>query len=137
MMMSLGMFVFSLPTLTYQGLARKNGWRWEDSQRVGAIAASQYVGPGPETISLSGNLAPEVAGDVASIAELRKMGDRGEAWPLVNGLGDVLGQFVIEDLDEKQGGFFSDGVARRYDFTLNLKRVPDQEPAPAGGAPSG
>jgi len=128
-MMSLGVFVFSLPTLTYQDLARKNGWRWADQGRVGAEPAAQFIGPGADTITLSGSLVPGLIGDPLAIADLRKMGHRGEAWPLVNGLGDVLGDYGIESLDEKQTVFFEDGVARRTDFTLTLRRLP-QDPTP-------
>lgn len=46
MMMSLGTFVFSLQTAAYQQLQRQMSWRHPASERVGARAARQYVGPG-------------------------------------------------------------------------------------------
>ena len=125
MMMSLGMFVFSLPTLAYQDLARRTDWRFSTTSRVGARAASQGVGPGDDRISLSGALLPDVAGDMASIETLRKMGDTLDAHRLVDGLGRVLGEWVIDSLDETQSVFFEDGVARKTDFTLEIRRVDD------------
>ena len=123
MMMSLGMFVFSLPTLAYQDLARKTAWRHAESTRVGARAASQFVGPGPDTITLGGLLVPDVAGARSSIVELREMGDQGKAWPLVDGTGAVLGAWRIDDLSETQTVFFEDGVPRNTDFSLTITQV--------------
>lgn len=140
MMMSLGMFVFSLPTLAYQELQRRTSWKHTSSPRVGARDASQYVGQGPDTISLSGQLLPQLVGDFASLSTLRSMGDEGESWPLVTGLGEVIGLFVIENLEVRQQEFFEDGAARQTDFTLDLRLVEDppaQSTSAGGGGTSG
>lgn len=142
MMMSLGMFVFSLPTLAYQDLARKTGWRHAEATRVGARAASQFVGPGADTITLGGLLVPDVAGTRGSIDELRAMGDKGgsgdngEGWPLVDGTGKVLGAWRLDDLSETQTLFFQDGVPRKTDFSLTLTRVDEPSDGDAAGAQS-
>ena len=60
MMMALGTFVFSLPTLAYQKLQHATAWRHSSSERVGARAANQYLGPGEETIELDGTVAAEL-----------------------------------------------------------------------------
>lgn len=133
MMMSLGLFAFSLSTLAYQELQRQTAWRHASSERVGARAAHQYVGPGDDTITLSGLLAPELTGDPAAIDTLRDMADQGRAWPLVDGTGRVHGAFVIESLSETRRLFFRDGVARRVEFQLSLKRV-DETQMQAGAA---
>lgn len=129
MMMSLGLFVFSLPTLAYQELQRRTSWEHAENKRVGVRASSQFVGPGADTITLGGLLVPDVAGSPSSIAELREMGDEGGNWPLVSGTGEVLGAWRIDSLDETQTLFFQDGVARRTDFSITLTRV--DEPAAA------
>lgn len=125
MMMSLGMFIFSLPTLAYQDLARRTDWRFSTTSRVGARAASQGVGPGEDRITLTGVLLPDVAGDMASIDTLRRMGDTLDAHRLVDGLGRQLGDWVIDSIDETQSNFFEDGVARKTDFKLDIHRVDD------------
>lgn len=130
MMMSLGMFVFSLPTLAYQDLQRKTAWRHAETSRVGARAANQFLGPGTDGITLGGVLVPDVAGDAGAIETLRAMGAKGEPYPLVDGRGNVLGAWVIESLDEGQQNFFQDGLARKTDFSLSLKQVDE----PADGA---
>ena len=126
MMLSLGTFVFSLPTLAYQQLQRQRAWRHASSERVGARAASQYVGPGEETIDLSGIVAPELTGTPASLETLRRMADEGRPCSLVDGTGVVYGAYVIVSLSETRTLFFVDGAARRIEFQLQLKRVPDE-----------
>ncbi len=145
MMMGYGQFVFSLPTLAYQDLQRKTAWRHPSNSRVGTRPARQYVGPGDDTITLSGVLVPEFMGTTASLGQLREMADAGLAWPLVTGTGEVLGAFVIEDLAETRTIFMDNGAARRIEFTLQLARVDEQRTdsigtdrvAPAGAEESG
>lgn len=132
-LMTLGLFVFDLPTLTYQQLQRRTTWRHAASERVGARAAGQYVGPGDDDITLTGMLAPVAFGDAGSLDDLRTMGDSGEAWPLVDGAGRVYGAFVITGLDETQKSIMDNGVPRLSDFSLSLKRMDDDEPE-AGSA---
>lgn len=122
-MLSLGMFVFSLATLTFDELQRKMDWRHAKSERHGARAASQFLGPGEDTVSLPGSIVPGVAGDYGSLRRLREMAASGDAWPLVDGSGTVLGQFRIVAIDESQTYHAAGGLARRIDFTLDLDRA--------------
>lgn len=125
MMLSLGQFVFSLDTLAYQQLQRATDWRHAENSRVGARAASQFVGPGGDTITLDGVLLPEVAGSRASLDTLRDMGSQGAAWSLVDGNGVVYGAFVLLSVHETNTLFFADGTPRRTEFTIELRRVDD------------
>jgi phage protein U len=74
-------------------------------------------------MTLSGSLMPEAAGSFASIETLRAMADAGDAYPLVEGTGVVIGQFVILALDERKSGFIDNGLARKTDFAIDLARV--------------
>lgn len=125
MMMSLGQFVFSLNTLAYQDLQRQTSWRHAANSRVGARPARQFVGPGDDTITLSGMVAMEFSNGIASLDEIRTMADTGKAWPLVDGAGYVYGQWVIEGLNTTNTLFMSNGVPRRVEFQLSLTRVDD------------
>lgn len=126
MMMSLGQFVFSLSTLSYQELQRRTSWKHPSTARVGGRNARQFTGAGDDSITLSGWFAPDQGiGKLSSITELRNMGDDGEAYVLVDGAGNVYGAFVIEGLDEGQSLHTKDGTPRRVEFTLNLMRVDD------------
>ncbi|MBA1187553.1 phage tail protein [Pseudomonas entomophila] len=125
MMLALGLFVFSLPTLAYQEMQRQTAWRHASSDRVGAQPALQFLGRGDDTITLPGVLMPELAGSTLSLDALRHMADTGKAWPLVEGTGRLLGLWVIDGLSETRTLFFRDGAARRIEFSLSLRRVDD------------
>jgi phage protein U len=123
MMMTLGMFVFGLPTLAYQELQRQTEWRHPSTSRIGARPARQYIGPGEDSITLPGLLVPELTGETLSLDALRIMADTGKAWPLIEGTGKIYGLWIIDSLQETRTLFFADGAARRIEFTLSLKRV--------------
>lgn len=125
MMMALGMFVFSLPTLAYQELQRQTEWRHATSSRVGTNPASQFAGRGDDRITLPGLILPEVGGTQLSLDTLRMMADTGKAWPLIEGTGKIMGIWVIESVSETRSIFFKDGAARRIEFSISLKRIDD------------
>lgn len=129
MLMSLDQFVFGLPTLAYQELQRQTQWKHRNTSRVGARDARQFLGPGDDTITLTGVLAPELTGTLVSLKDLRAMADTGEAYAMVDGAGQVYGAFVIESMNETQTLFFADGTPRRIDFTISLTRVDDNRVA--------
>lgn len=138
MLMSLGQFVFQLQDLAYSELARATAWRHASNSRVGARPALQFVGPGEDTITLSGVLVPEVAGTLQSLATLRAMADAGDAYAMVDGAGRIFGAWVIERIEEGGSAFTPDGIARRTAFTVSLKRADDGRvaSAPPGNGPT-
>jgi phage protein U len=123
MMMSLDQFVFSLPTLAYQEFQRQQEWKHPGTSRVGERDAHQYVGEGDDTITLSGWIAPEFCGDITSLDDLRDMASDGAAYVLVEGTGRIFGEFVITHISEGRTLFYADGLPRRIEFSLSLKRV--------------
>jgi phage protein U len=126
MLACLGQFVFDLTNLSYQELQRRTSWKHASTSRVGGRNARQFTGPGDDSITLSGWFAPgQIGGKLASLTELRNMGDAGEAYALVDGTGSVYGAFVIEGLDEGQSLHTNNGTPLRVEFTLNLMRVDD------------
>lgn len=136
MMLSLGMFVFSLSTLAYQELQRQTIWRHASNSRVGAAPALQFVGRGDDTITLPGIILPELAGSTLSLDALRMMANTGKAWPMVEGSGRIYGLWVIDSLSETKTLFFRDGTPRRIEFTLTLKRTDDDRIDLLGAATS-
>ncbi|SIQ11120.1 phage tail protein [Marinobacterium stanieri] len=125
MLLSLGQFVFGIPTLSYQQLQRQNNWRWAANNRVGQRPARQFVGPGDDTINLSGWISPELCGDLKAIDTLRLMADQGEPYVLVDATGTVYGLWVIESLSETGTLHGIDSKPRRVDFSLTIARVDD------------
>lgn len=128
MLMALGMFLFDLPTLAHDELQRKASWRHARGARIGARDVTQYVGPGEETVNLSGAVYAEITDGRVSIEDLRAMAETGEAFPLLDGTGTIFGDFVIEAIDERHKYLMSDGRAQRIDFAIDLLRVPDADP---------
>lgn len=125
-MMALGLYVFGLYTVPYQQLQRQMSWRHPSVSRVGKRPARQFIGPGDDTITLSGVLFPEITGGKVSLAALKSMADEGMAWPLIEGTGIFYGLFVIEELSETDSFFFADGSPRKIEFSLKLTRVDDE-----------
>ncbi|USI72697.1 phage tail protein [Sphingomonas morindae] len=124
-LLSLGLFAFELATLAYDELQRRSEWRFARTPRVGARDAVQFVGPGDDTITLSGAVYQAIADGRVSLDTLRAMADQGEAAPLVCAAGTVYGDFVLERLDERHTDFWPDGTPRRIDFSIDLARVTD------------
>lgn len=122
-LMTLGMFLFGMDTLPYQDLQRRMSWRHEESERFGARPASQFAGPGDDTVTLSGLIVPEIAGTYSSLDRLIEMADTGDNWPLVDGFGRILGHFRIETLDQGHRGVMAGGIPRGIEFGLELKRA--------------
>jgi len=123
MMMTLGMFVFELKSLPYQQLQRDTQWRHPSQNRVGQRPAYQYLGPGEDTIQLSGSLYPEITGGRVTLDDVRIMADEGKAWPLIEGSGRVYGFWSITNVTETSSVFFEDGTPRKIDFSISLVRV--------------
>lgn len=122
-LMTLGMFVFGMNTLPYQSLLRTSEWRHGGQERHMAREANQYLGPGPEAITITGLLVPEVAGSYGSFDTLRAMADTGDDFPLMDGLGRVFGDYVILRLEEEHRQILAGGLPRQAGFTIELKRV--------------
>lgn len=122
MMMSLDEFLFEIGTLPFQQLQQQWEWRFAETERFGARPAAQYVGIGAETVTLTGALYPGIAGDYSSLGRIRGMASRGDSYIMLNGRYEVMGQFTIRRLSLTSETFFVDGVARKADFSLELKR---------------
>lgn len=134
MMMTFGMFVFGLDTAAYQELQRQTAWRHASQSRVGARPVRQFVGPGDDTITISGTLLPQFTGGQQHLDELRDMANEGAAWPLIEGSGYYYGLFVIESLGERKSHQMRDGTAQRIQFDLSLAAVDEGRPDLLGQA---
>ena len=124
-MMALGYFIFHLKTVPYQELQRSQKLDWAANNRVGRRDAMQFLGPGEETINLSGLLVPEISGGRLSLAILREMADAGCAWILLGGDGYHYGLYIIESVDETGSEFFPGGAPRKIEFNVALRKVDD------------
>lgn len=121
-MMTLGMFVFALDSVPYSDLQQKLSWRYGRTERVGALAATQFLGPGEDTVSISGALVPPLAGSYSNLDVIKAIAAQGEPQPLVDSRGVVWGHFTIESLDAKHAYPMQDGTPRKIEFTIEIKR---------------
>ena len=124
---TLGFFVFHTATIPYHGIDRSQSWRHPHKSIVGndSPPPSQYTGKEPDTITIQAELRPEVTGGDMSINLLRSMADGGKPWPLILGTGQLLGSYVITDIQDKQSQLMYDGKARAISFSMSLKKIAD------------
>lgn len=120
--MIFGMFVFSIPTATYQSLQRTTTWNHASNARVGSSPAYQYVGKGEDTITLDGSIVPEF-GMQLSLTALRLMGDTGKNFPLIAGNGKIYGLWKLDEVSETQTYFFKNGLPRKVEFSLKMTKT--------------
>ena len=122
MMMQLGEFQFGLDTAAYQVLQRSSSWRWSALERPGGVTALQYAGRDCERIRLPGVIYPEWRGGHQQVEQMRLQAERGQPLLMVDGRGRVLGDWVIERVDEQQSVFAHQGMPRKIEFSLQLRR---------------
>jgi len=85
--------------------------------------AYQFLGEGETTRTLSGVLYPEITGGRLSLTAVELMADEGRALPLIDGTGMIHGMYVIDKVTRTDSELFSEGAARKIEFSLSLKRV--------------
>ncbi|WP_353274657.1 phage tail protein [Wolbachia endosymbiont (group B) of Hofmannophila pseudospretella] len=76
----------------------------------------QNIGSGIECIDLTGVIYPRYQSN--GLEQLKNIRD---TQVLVDNSGNVLGNFVITNVEEKQILFFPDGKPRKVEFILKLK----------------
>ncbi len=128
----LGRYLFCVPTATYQSMTRRWAWRWAAVERAGRKQAIQYVGRSAETIDIKGMLFPHLHGGWTQLAQMKKQADRFEPLVLVTALGEVLGDFVITDLEESGSRHVWGPLAGKIDFNMKLVEYSPDQPVPSG-----
>lgn len=125
MMMALGHYRFSIATAAYQSLERATSWRWSAQDRLGRLPAQQYLGPGEDTITLTGVIYPHYRGGLGQIDAMRAEAGRGAPLDLVDGRGRVWGAWVVRAIRESQSRMLANGVPLRVDFSIELAAYGD------------
>lgn len=123
MMMIYGMFVFQLSTLPHQQIQQSRNWRHVKNERINRSASWQYIGAGDDTITLSGLLDPEITGGEVSLTALTSQAYVGRPWPLIDGVGQIYGMYVITGLNTTRSELDRYGRARKIEFTVTFERV--------------
>ncbi|MFA5632664.1 MAG: phage tail protein [Porticoccaceae bacterium] len=127
-MLSLGGFVFMVGTLAHQSLKRSHAYRWEKQDRLLRTPSRQFIGPGDESIELSGYLLPHYTGGAASLPDLRARAAIGEPYDLVDHFGVAYGLYVIENIEETGAELDIYGQPRKVDFSISLSAYGEDAP---------
>ena len=118
--MTLGGYVFGIDSAAYDEMRRVAEYRWEALARIGRSPARQWLGPGDETIELSGTIYPVRRRAEEELDALRAEAAKGEPLRLMLGTGEILGLWVIRRISETAGTFLAGGVPRKADFRVQL-----------------
>lgn len=126
-MMALGDYRFSVDTAAYQSWQRSIAYRWPQQERIGREPASQFVGPGTDSITLEGTIYPAYKGGLGQLDAMRDMAGAGKPLLLVNGLGRIHHKWCITQIDEGQSTFMQAGIARKVTFTMTLQKYGEDQ----------
>ncbi|MFW5499579.1 MULTISPECIES: phage tail protein [unclassified Maridesulfovibrio] len=121
-MMKLGAYKFSMITAAYDNLVRTTSYRWAKQERISREPALQFVGPGDDTLELSGVIFPQFLGGLEQLNNMRAEAGKGKPLMLVDGRGKVWGKYVIEEVREEQTAHFKGGAPKKQQFSLRIAK---------------
>ncbi|MCS1121270.1 phage tail protein, partial [Escherichia coli] len=85
-------------------------------------ASWQYIGAGDDQITLSGVLYPEITGGEVSLSLLTTQAYTGRPWPLIDGVGQIYGMYVITAVRTTRSELDRHGKAKKIEFTVSMER---------------
>ncbi len=112
-MLSLGPYKFTPISLKY---SKEN--RWSVIECIDKMPSLQNIGRGVENVDIEGVIYLNI---LNRVNQLKNMKEAEKPHILVDSLGNILGQFVITRLEEKQMYFLPSGLPRKVEFSLSLK----------------
>lgn len=136
-MMILGPYLFGLATAAPQEISRDTTYRWPAQDVFGGPQALQFTGWGEDKISLAGVIYTEFIGGTGQLDAMRATADMGEPLTLIDGRGNVIGDYVILSISERQDAFAQAGAPLRQQFTMSLHRYGGEAVLASTGAGSG
>lgn len=153
--MILGNFVFNLKTMNPNTMTRTTEYNWSDSDRIGDIPNLQNLGTASDQIEIEGVFYPAFSGNsllssignsttnglikallqnndvYTSVADIRNSSLCTMANVLISDNGEILGRYVITRIQETQSFFDANGKPKKVEFSLTLKRSPEESTATA------
>lgn len=120
-MFMLGPFMFSRDTAAPQSIRRSSEFTWTAQNRFGRDPALQFTGPGADSIELEGDIYPTYKGGLSQVAAMRELAGTGKPHILVDGRGNVYGQWVIMRVEETGRILFDNGTPRKIQFRVSLR----------------
>lgn len=112
-------FVFLVSGTAYNQLKRSSSYSWAKVERFHQLPARQAVGPGDDSMTLSGKIVTERSG-VGELSRLRALMAKGEPVQLCDSLGQVHGKWCLEQVDETQSKILSNGLPQLQTFSVKM-----------------
>ena len=122
-MYTLGPLVLGVPALPATEAVRVARYRWSARDRAGAAPGWQWLGPGEDKLTLSGVSLLMAVGRDDAVDALRDLAAAGEARPLADGAGRVLGSWAIRSVEERRRNLRADGTPAVIEWRLELALV--------------
>ena len=125
-MVGLGAMRFEIDVLNFNQLERSFTYRWAPQNRLGRRPAMQFMGPGEETIVLTGTIYPNHPAFAGGLAELNAMRSRSTAGAFFNmgarvgSRGLALGRWCVRSIRDTQSYFHPNGQPSKVEFTIEL-----------------
>lgn len=119
-MMTLGSYRFGLSTAAYQEFKRTTEYRWASQAVLNRTPSMQFIGPGADSITLTGIIYTQFKGGLKQLDNMRAEAAKGEALLLTDGLGNIHGDWAIKRIEEKQSNFVVKGAPRKQGFSMVL-----------------
>lgn len=123
----LGSIEFSVPEGTFTEVARHTTWRLDIPDPMEGLGKPVFRGRGSDEMTIDGVVFPGYSGTLQSVQRLRDAGDAGESMLLVDGEGNLYGNWFIARINERKSPFLPTGIERRAEWTLTLMADPDDE----------
>lgn len=117
---TLGEYVFGIDSAPYEEMRRSAEYRWAAQERIGRTPARQWLGPGEETVRLSGRIYSVRRPAAEEMKALRAEAAKGEPLLLTLGSGEILGLWTVERIRETGSLFLAGGTARKVEFEVEL-----------------
>ena len=121
----LGGFAFATGTASPQEVGHGRTWEWVENEVIGRNPTLQFTGPKPETLEFKGTILPMWKGTGLSIDALALLAAQGTPLLLVNGVGMVMGYWVISQIQDTRSKLIDNGQPKKIEFSISLKRYGD------------
>jgi phage protein U len=119
-LMTLGTIRFSVQDSAFQKLRRRLEIRIAKLERAGAQTARQVLGQ-DETIEIEGVVYPsEWKGGVTRVQSFRDLAKTQAPQLLTDGLGNVWGRYLLENVEENASLHTNYGVPLKQEFRIEL-----------------
>lgn len=126
MLMALGSFIFELKTAAFNTCKKSYEYRWASTDVVGNPPILQALGKGADKCALEGIIFPSQVGYISMLGkpmdELKSLAEEQKAVLMVDGTGNIHGNWVIKQVDETGNYFDKFGNPRKIEFKVALEK---------------